>query len=1099
MRKNLLFILIGFAVFASGYSQTNLVKEVQNGSKTVVKTEAKQTFESKKITLNRVKPDKKTKALRKQHAKFLANSPFKKTLALGEEERIANGIPPNKYYESEWELTMSPTTGRPTPENLALVRKKLEKDRQKTLVNGRVPGDANTNSWVERGPTNVGGRTRAIMFDPNDATKETVFAGGVSGGLWKNTNISNANSTWTRVNIPENLAISCITSDPNNTNIFYVGTGESYVGGDVNGDGVWKSSDGGVTWLKIFGGISGPTTYQSNSILKINSPGGIAGNYFNSPTTSFGTTIASPITQNIVLVTDGSGEPTLGCNALTNGAALNGKIALIRRGSCTFVIKVKAAQDAGAVAVIIMNNIEGTPFSMGGSDPTITIPAVMISKTDGNILEAALGSGTVNGTLNPATPGGFAGSLVPGIQHINDIKIRNNSGVSEVYVAASDGYYGDSNVDTYLGGTSYGLFKSTNGGLNWTELALPLTANGNKHCPNDIAIAADNKVWVSTTRSFTFRDGGGIIFSSADGTTFIQKHQVLDGRRTQIAVSATTPDKVYVLAQLSTGGVTMIGTTTGFTSTAALTLPVDADTDLAPGDFTNGQAFYDLLLEVDPSNDQIAYAGGIDLFRTIDGGTSWLQISKWSDNNSLATLLCSNVHADQHAMTFRPSNSNQAIFANDGGVFYASSLSTAATNSVITPRITNLNVTQFYSLGVAPTTNGMIGDNFVAGAQDNGSRIFLNAVAGSGPGDYAQGGDGAYSFFDQDGTDRYSITNYVYNNNINLYNHQSGATRSINSETVENGSFICPMALDSKLNILYSDYYDSLTNVSQIRRYTNLKSGTIVKTLWTNALLTGRATALTVSKYTTTSTTLLVGTSSGKLLKVTTANTTPAWSDITGPGFVGSISDIEFGATNNEIFVTFHNYNVVSIWYSADGGFTWENKEGNFPDIPVKCILQNPLNASEVIIGTELGVWYTNNFNIDPPVWKQSYNGMSNVKVTDMDVRNDNAVYAATYGRGIFSGMFTSAPLSVNDIAITDASVKVFPNPSNGQIKISSTQFAGKVSIRVADLLGRIVYDKTEENFISEKSIDLSQQQKGVYIIKLSNETINHTEKIIIE
>ena len=48
----------------------------------------------------------------------------------------------------------------------------------------------------------------------------------------------------------------------------------------------------------------------------------------------------------------------------------------------------------------------------------------------------------------------------------------------------------------------------------------------------------------------------------------------------------------------------------------------------------------------------------------------------------------------------------------------------------------------------------------------------------------------------------------------------------------------------------------------------------------------------------------------------------------------------------------------------------------------------------EVIIGTELGVWYTNTFNTASPIWVQSYNGMSNVKVTDLDLRNDNVVYA---------------------------------------------------------------------------------------------------------
>lgn len=251
-------------------------------------------------------------------------------------------------------------------------------------MSARVPGDAADNNWISRGPDNVGGRTGAIMFDPNDSTNETVFAGGVSGGLWKNTNISNANSTWVRVNIPENLNISSIISDPNNSSIFYIGTGESYVAGDVNGDGVWKSLDSGATWAKIFGGISGDTSFQSASDITVNSPAGIAGNYQSFPTTTFGSTITATITADLILANDPNGVATEACNAF--GASTTAKIAVIRRGDCTFVSKVKNAQDSGAIAVIMMNNTDGAPVAMGGTDATITIPSVMISKADGDIL-----------------------------------------------------------------------------------------------------------------------------------------------------------------------------------------------------------------------------------------------------------------------------------------------------------------------------------------------------------------------------------------------------------------------------------------------------------------------------------------------------------------------------------------------------------------------------------------------------------------------------------------------------------------------------------------------------------------------------------------
>lgn len=1027
--------------------------------------------------------------LRKKHEAFLNNSPFKKVMALSKKERKAMGIPPNKFYEQEWELTMNPETGRPNPENLDLVRNDLIAKRKEALASGRTPGDGTDNNWVERGPNNVGGRVRAVMFDPNDATYKTVFAGGVSGGLWKNTDITNAATVWTRVNIPENLAVSALTVDPNSSTTFYAGTGESYVGGDVNGDGVWKSTDAGTTWTKVFGGITGPTTFQSAADLTINSPAGVAGNYACYPTTAFGTPVATPITANIVLVDDGTAPTSDACETITNGAALNGKIALIRRGTCTFVIKVKAAQDAGAIGVIMMNNVSGTPVAMGGDDPTITIPSIMVAKEVGDALEAAVNAGTVNGTLNPVVAGAFTGNLVPGKQHINDIKVRNNGGVSEIYVAAGDTFYGAANAPTYLGGPGFGLFKSVNGGSTWTEVVLPLTANGNRHCPNDIAIGADNKIWVATTNSVVYGDGGGRIFSSTDGITFASAHTITNGVRTQIATSATVADKVYVLAELSTTeAVGLYKTTNGFTTVTTLPLPADADSGVG-ADFTRGQAFYDLMLEVDPNNDQIVYTGGIDLFKSSNGGVSWSQFSHWYGGFGYQE-----VHSDQHGMAFAPTLTTRMIFGNDGGVYYSNDGGTTTE-----ARNNGLNVTQFYSVGVAPTNSvsGLTGEHFAAGAQDNGTNYFENAPAGISSSIESQGGDGGHVMFDQ-GADKYYISNYVYNESVNL---RPLPGSSLNTRTIDNdadgnnGAFIAPMTLDSNLDILYADYYNGTTY--RVRRYTNIKSGTIGRTNLTNALLTAPATALTVSPYTTSSSTLLIGTRLGKLLKVTSANTTGIWTDITGPSFVGSISDVEYGASENEIYVTMHNYNVVSIWYTSDGGVTWVSKEGNFPDIPVKCIMRNPLNTNEVIIGTELGVWYTANFSAAAPTWNQSYNGMSNVKVMDLDVRNDNTVFAATYGRGIFSGLFTAAPLSTNDV-VRNEGIKVYPNPSNGIVNIAIENYAGEVTVAVFDANGRNVYSKTGD-YLAVNNLNLSGLQKGIYILNVKGEDVSYSEKIILQ
>lgn len=1025
----------------------------------------------------------KIKTLHKQN---IDQNPFKETLQLSKEERKKIGLPPNKYNEEQWVLSMNPELGRPTPIKVAQLQKELL-EQQSNFA--RTPGDAPDNLWINRGPNNVGGRTRALMFDPNDPTDETVFAGSVSGGLWKNTKISDANSVWQRVNIPENLAVSSIAFDPNDTNIFYVGTGESYVGhtdGSVNGDGIWKSVDGGTTWTNIFGGNTGVSYFVSSSNISVNSPSTIAGNYQSFPTTNFGTTITSKITADFILANDPSGTPTEGCSAF--GPDATGKIALIRRGNCPFVDKVKNAQDAGAIGVIMLNNVSGEPIPMGGEDTSITIPSVMISKENGDLIEAALASGSVNGSLNPAA-GNFTATVVPGVQHINDITIKDNAGVSEIYVAAADALYGTSNAATTVGGLSYGLYKSVDGGNNWVELELPLTANGNKHCPNDLEIGADGKIWLATTESKLYGDGGGEIFSSTDGTTFTKTYTVSDGRRTQIAVSATDANKVYVLAQVS-GGVTIKKTTDGFNIsflTLSKALPNDDDTGITAGDFTRGQAFYDLLLEVDPNDDEVVYTGGIDLFKSTDGASAWTQFSHWYGGFGHQY-----VHADQHIAAFGHTDSNKVIFGNDGGVAYSADGGTTTEE-----RVNGLVTSQYYTVGVGPTT-AFTGDYFAGGLQDNGTQLIQDGnITNPDSATEIFGGDGAYTFFDQDGTDRYIISNYVYNGAVNLYNFD-GDNVSINSEDDSNGAFINPQALDSNLDILYSNYSASGNYI--VKRYAGIKSAeTLTKTDLTDELLTTTPTAFTVSPHTTASSTLLVGTVLGDVLLVENAeSTSPTWTNLDRRLLIGSVSDVEFGQSENDIFVTMHNYGVNNIWYTSDKGATWQEKDGNLPDLPVKAILQNPLNLEEVIIGTELGVWYTSNFSNENPTWQTSYNGMSNVKVLDLDLRDDNMVFAATHGRGVFSGQFTAEALAVKNELFEETTIKVYPTVSNGELQIASKENLGKTEVIVYTISGQKIHSEFKEISTIESTLNLTHLSSGMYLLKFSNDT-KRTHKIMIE
>ena len=135
-------------------------------------------------------------------------------------------------------------------------------------------------------------------------------------------------------------------------------------------------------------------------LLTVNSPAAIAGIY-QVGTASFGPALVSPgITGDLVQGLDGAGaSATDACEPLTNGADVTGKIALVDRGNCTFVIKVKNAQDAGAIAVVIADNVAGSPPpGLGGTDPAIVIPSVRITLADGNTIKAQLALG-VNVTL----------------------------------------------------------------------------------------------------------------------------------------------------------------------------------------------------------------------------------------------------------------------------------------------------------------------------------------------------------------------------------------------------------------------------------------------------------------------------------------------------------------------------------------------------------------------------------------------------------------------------------------------------------------------------------------------------------------------------
>jgi trimeric autotransporter adhesin len=195
---------------------------------------------------------------------FISNACyFKHEVDTDEDEENENpGVTIREEYLQEFQRTKDPSTGTVPRERLLeandQVKQYYSKDFAITGIN-----------WVERGPSNVGGRTRAILFDKNDATDNTLFAGGVAGGIWKCTNLSAATPTWTKISdVLDNIAISTIVQDQSTPSIMYFGTGEVWGNVDAQrGLGIWKSADGGASWTHLASTASAQFNYVQSIVL----------------------------------------------------------------------------------------------------------------------------------------------------------------------------------------------------------------------------------------------------------------------------------------------------------------------------------------------------------------------------------------------------------------------------------------------------------------------------------------------------------------------------------------------------------------------------------------------------------------------------------------------------------------------------------------------------------------------------------------------------------------------------------------------------------------------------------------------------------------
>jgi len=528
-----------------------------------------------------------TEELRQTHKKHLQNSPFKETLKLTKKERKAEGLPPNKYYEQMWELTINPATGQLEDSSLTQLREDIIRNR----VQQKTPGDAG-NAWVERGPNTIGGRTRVILFDPNDATNNTVYAGGVSGGLWKNTDITNAASSWSRLeNVPGNLAVTSITVDPRDSNTWYVGTGEQYTGGDVVGNGVYVTTDGGNNWSAFtvpnLGG--GDIPFNAGNIF-------LSGIFYvndivawdNGTSTELFIAIGAGIYGDSSNPVNWLGLQSAGLyhyDGTTWERIESANMAYVFSGSTYYYVPndIEIGADnklwmstistvLGGEGGHIYSSLDGSTWTEAAASPLADSNRVELeaSLTNANKFYALTQGGDTTPVHIYSTTNGFATATATSLPNDADTGIPAND------FTRGQAFY-DLVIETdpandaivYVGGID--LFKSTNSGSSWTQLTHWYGGFGFQEVHADQhAIAFANN---SSTRML-FGNDGGIFYSNNAGGTINARNT--DYNVTQYVKAGIGPDGTGSTNEIFTAGAQDNGsqgfrnTTPGITSSEPL-------------------------------------------------------------------------------------------------------------------------------------------------------------------------------------------------------------------------------------------------------------------------------------------------------------------------------------------------------------------------------------------------------------------------------------------------------------------------------------------------------------------------------------------------
>ncbi|HMU46312.1 MAG TPA: T9SS type A sorting domain-containing protein [Chitinophagaceae bacterium] len=544
-----------------------------------------------------------------------------------------------------------------------------------------------------------------------------------------------------------------------------------------------------------------------------------------------------------------------------------------------------------------------------------------------------------------------------------------------VYVAAVASLTG-------VPGSTGGIYRSTDGGATWSANISP---TGLSARVTEMVISSTGRMHIACGYYNTAVGSAGYRYTDAPSTvtsgTWVSPTTSFSPVQYNVDIAAAG-STLYALPSSSSFQTSQVWKSTDGGDNWAITTTTPPTTGSTP--LSSGQAWYNLAIAVDPTDANNVMVGGLNSYRSIDGGATWSVNSVWVTGVPGSSNY---IHADHHIIVW---NNNQVLDGGDGGIFYS-----ADDGATWADRNVGLRLKQFYACAIHPTSTNY----FLAGAQDNG----VHQLNGAGITSSVEvtGGDGAFVHIDED-EPQYQFGSYVFN--VYRRSTNSGATWGTVSYSSSIGQFINPTDYDDINNNFYGPW-----SAGSYIRWMSAPTTTNAFSVSVSSMTTSSLTATTVSKYT--SNRVFFGSSNGKIIRADNAHTgTPTLTDITGSGMSAStVSCIAQGTTANNLIATFSNYGAAHVWVSTTGGgaAAWTNITGNLPDIPVRWAMFYPEDNTQAIIATEMGIFETSLINGGSTVWVQN-STFPTVKTNMLQYRfSDNALLAASHGRGLWTSSIT--------------------------------------------------------------------------------------------